>query len=46
MRTTFSAATVRLYHLDGGSEGGSAHTLHYGSLTEAMEIAAAQPEEV
>ena len=36
MRTTFSAATVRLYHLDGGSEGGSAHTLHYGSLTEAM----------
>lgn len=46
MRTTFSAATVRLYHLDGGSEGGAAHTLHYGSLAEALEIAAAQPDDI
>lgn len=46
MRTTFDTATVRLYHLDGASEGGAATTLFYGPLTEAMAIAATEPEEV
>jgi hypothetical protein len=46
MRTTQEDATVRLYHLDIESEGGAAETLFYGPLTEALEIAAAQPEEV
>jgi hypothetical protein len=46
MRTTYESASVRLYHLDGGSEGGAATTLFYGSLTEAMEIAARQSEDV
>jgi len=46
MRTTYEDATVRLYHLDAGPEGGAANTLFYGSLAEAMRIAAAQPEEV
>ncbi len=46
MRTTFSAAIVRLYHLDGGSEGGAATTLFYGSLTDALQIAAEQPDDV
>jgi len=44
MRTTFLTATVRLYHFDGDVEGGSAETLFYGSLEEALQIAAAQPE--
>ena len=46
MRTTYESATVRLYHLDAGPEGGAANTLFYGSLAEAMQIAAAQPEEM
>jgi hypothetical protein len=46
MRTTYSDATVRLYHLDSASEGGAAETLFYGPLTEAMRIAAIQPEDV
>lgn len=46
MRTTFDGATVRLYHLDGGVEGGRAETLFYGPLEQAMAIAAAQPEAV
>jgi hypothetical protein len=46
MRTTFSGATVRLYHLDGDAEGGGANTLFYGPLSEALQIAAAEPEEV
>jgi hypothetical protein len=46
MRTTYGEATVRLYHLDGGPEGGAANTLFYGSLAQAMEIAAQQPEDV
>ncbi|MCJ2179259.1 hypothetical protein [Novosphingobium album (ex Hu et al. 2023)] len=46
MRTTYLDATVRLYHLDGGPEGGAAETLFYGALAEAMDIAARQPEEV
>jgi hypothetical protein len=46
MRTTYSDATVRLYHLDSASEGGAAETLFYGPFTEAMQIAAQQPEDV
>lgn len=46
MRTTYSDATVRLYHLDGDAEGGAAKTLFYGALSEAMQIAAAKPEQV
>ncbi|WP_120078219.1 hypothetical protein [Aurantiacibacter odishensis] len=46
MRTTYQDATVRLYHLDGGPEGGAANTLFYGPLAEAMRIANAQPEDV
>lgn len=44
MRSTYAQATVRLYHLDGGTEGGAATTLFYGPLTEAMDIAAQQTE--
>lgn len=44
MRTTFADASVRLYHLEGGAEGGAATTLFYGPLSEAMEIAAQQTE--
>lgn len=46
MRTTYLEATVRLYHLDGGAEGGAANTLFYGPLSEAMAIAAQQSEDV
>ncbi|AKH41215.1 hypothetical protein FHS61_001742 [Altererythrobacter atlanticus] len=46
MRTTYGEASVRLYHLDGSSEGGAANTLFYGPLSEAMRIAAQQPEAV
>jgi len=46
MRTTYASATVRLYHLDGDCEGGAATTLFYGPLSEAVAIAAAQPEDV
>ena len=46
MRTTFPDATVRLYHLADGVEGGSASTLFYGPLEQALELAAAQPEEI
>lgn len=46
MRTTYDSATVRLYHLDGASEGGAATTLLYGPLAEALEVAARQPAEV
>lgn len=46
MRTTFSDATVRLYHLDAAAEGGAASTLCYGTLEEALRLAAEQPEEV
>lgn len=46
MRTTFAEATVRLYHLDLASEGGAATTLLYGTLTEAMRMAASQPEQL
>ena len=46
MRTTHDGATVRLYHLDGASEGGAATTLMYGPLAEALAIAAQQEAEV
>jgi hypothetical protein len=46
MRSTFGDATVRLYHLDSGPEGGAATTLFYGPLTEAMRLAAQQPEDM
>jgi len=46
MRTTFIDASVRLYHLDTETEGGAANTLFYGPLSEALRIAAAEPEEV
>ena len=46
MRTTHDGATVRLYHLGDGPEGGVAETLFYGPLAEAMVLAAAQPEEI
>ena len=46
MRTTYLEATVRLYHLDSGPEGGAANTLFYGPLADAMEIAAQQSEDV
>lgn len=46
MRTTYLEATVRLYHLDSRPEGGAANTLFYGPLTEAMQVAAQQSEEV
>lgn len=46
MRSTAEHVTVRLYHLDDACEGGAATTLLYGSLADAMALAAAQPEEV
>ncbi len=46
MRTTYQDASVRLYHLDHEAEGGAAETLFYGPLSEAMALAAQQPDEV
>jgi len=46
MRTTYESATVRLYHLDGGPDGGAATTLMYGPLAEALRMAEQQPDEV
>jgi hypothetical protein len=46
MRSTFGSATVRLYHLDGDAEGGSASTLFYGPLSEALAIAERQDSAV
>lgn len=46
MRTTYDSATVRLYHLDGASEGGAATTLLYGPLADALQLAAQQPADV
>lgn len=46
MRTTHLDASVRLYHLDSGPDGGAANTLFYGPISEAMRIAAQQSEEV
>lgn len=46
MRTTHQDASVRLYRLGDGPDGGSATTLFYGPLSEAVSIAAAQDEAV
>lgn len=46
MRTTHGEASVRLYHLGDGPEGGRAETLMYGPLEEAMAMAARQSEDV
>ncbi len=46
MRTTFGGASVRLYHLDDDAEGGTATTLLYGPLEEALALAATQDEAV
>ncbi|HXH15746.1 MAG TPA: hypothetical protein VNJ10_06400 [Sphingomonas sp.] len=46
MRTISSGASVRLYHLDDSGEGGAATTLFYGPLSEALALAAQEPEEV
>ena len=46
MRTTSDSTSVRLYHLSDGPEGGAAQTLLYGTLAEALHLAALQPEEI
>ena len=46
MRTTSEESTVRLYYVDDGPDGGSAETICYAPLSRALEMAAAQPEEV
>ncbi len=46
MRTVSDSVSVRLYHLDGEAEGGAATTLFYGTLGEALTIAAQQPAEL
>ena len=45
MRSTSEGVTVRLYHLS-DAEGGGAETLLYGSLAEAMAMAAQQSEDI
>lgn len=45
MRSTSDGVTVRLYHLS-DAEGGGAETLLYGSLSEAMALAAQQSEDI
>ena len=46
MRTVADSVSVRLYHLDGEAEGGSATTLFYGPLGEAIAIARRQPADM
>ena len=46
MRTVSSDVSVRLYHLSDADGGGAASTLFYGPLSEALRIAADQPEAV
>lgn len=46
MRTISDTVSVRLYHLDDGHDGGAAVTLMYGTLADAMALAAEQPAEV
>lgn len=46
MRATQEETSVRLYHLGDWPDGGSAETLCYGPLSQALQIAAAQPEEI
>lgn len=45
MRTISDDVSVRLYHLD-DSDGGAATTLLYGTLADALMLAAAQPEDL
>jgi hypothetical protein len=45
MRTVSDGVTVRLYHVS-EVDGGGADTLMYGSLADAMVLAAQQPEEI
>ena len=45
MRSTSEGVTVRLYHLS-DAEGGGAETLLYGSLAEALAMAAQQSEDI
>jgi hypothetical protein len=45
MRSTGEGVTVRLYHLS-EAEGGGAETLMYGSLADALALAAQQSEDV
>lgn len=45
MRTVSGEITVRLYHLSDAEDGG-AQTLLYGSLADALILAARQPEEI
>jgi len=46
MRSTSEDTSVRLYHLSDGPEGGAAQTLLYGTLAEALALAAQQPDEI
>lgn len=46
MRSTSDSATVRLYYLSDGPDGGAAETLFYGPLAHALAIAMQQSEEV
>jgi hypothetical protein len=46
MRSTDDSASVRLYHLGDGPDGGAAQTLLYGTLAEALALAAQQPDEI
>ena len=46
MRTTSDESTVRLYYLGDGPDGGSAETLCYASPSQALQIAAEQPEDL
>lgn len=46
MRTTFRDATVRLYYLDLGGDGGAPTTLMYGPLEEALAMAARQEADI
>lgn len=46
MRSTWDTVSVRLYLLDGDTEGGSTSSLFYGSMAEALQIAAQQSAEV
>lgn len=46
MRTTQDEASVRLYYLNDGPDGGQAETLMYGLLSEALALAAQQDEAV
>jgi hypothetical protein len=46
MRSTESAVTVRLYHLDDEVGGSGAVTLFYGPMSEALALAEQQDEAI